>query len=310
MSKILWSKSESREVRPFFSVEDFQKALDAAEIRLFEGQAFSASEAFVLQHEELLRVHPEIRLNFSIPVLKGNAYHHQDLTLIVCLAAANLKKTKTIAKFPLDQELPESVTIDPETILALGGGENLVVKLGVCLNKELKPEIGRPFLEGHWIARKSFRLRSTKQTNQFEVQPRSDAEWRQHGFPEKTLYLVSYTGGMNEAVEKGSPIAQVWVHEDMYNRLALDTESKKARAFMSFLSAEITLQLIAQSYPDWKEADAVAPASPLGALVKQLSTAQKIDLSRLKQMVEEPGQPKLKAVVHNQQHTVRALVEA
>jgi hypothetical protein len=309
MSRVIWSKSESRQVRPFFSLEDYEHSLDAAEIRLFEGQAFSAAEAFVLQQDELRRVQPEIRFNFQEPAIGGELIKRSDLSLLVCLTAPNLKKTKILAKIPIEGNFPESLAIDPEEVVAVGGAENLVIKLGICLNRDMAPAIGRPFLAGHWVAKKFFRLRPAKETNQFDVLPRTDAEWRQHGYPEKTLYSVEYSSGMNDPVDKDSPIASVWVHADVFNRLAVDADSKKAKAVMSFLSSEIALQLITQSFQEWRDATAPTPGSPLSALIKQLSSADKLDLNKLKQLAEQPGQPKLRALVHNQQATVRALAE-
>lgn len=75
MTKIVWTKSESREIRPFFSVEDYGKSLDKAEIQLFEGQAFSAAEAYLLQQDELGKVSPTIRFNLSLPRSKSSSYH-------------------------------------------------------------------------------------------------------------------------------------------------------------------------------------------------------------------------------------------
>lgn len=310
MTKIVWTKSESREVRPFFSVEDYGKSLDKAEIQLFEGQAFSAAEAYLLQPDELDKVTPTVRFNLALPPLKEQLIARENLTLLVCLSAQNLKKTVVVTRVSLNENPPEHVHVTPEVIDSVGGCENLIVKLGICLNRDIEPAVGRPFLEGHWIARKSFRLRPIKQSNQFEVRPRTDSEWREIGYPEKTLYLVEYASGMNEPVSPDAPIASVWIHADLYNRLASEVESKKSKALMGNLSAEITVQLISQSFEEWESSDAATPRSPLSALLKQLSAAEPLDLGKLKSMVKQLGQPRLRALVHNQQGTVRAMVEA
>lgn len=309
MTRIVWVKSESRQVRPFFSLENVESCLEAAEIRLFEGQSFTNSESFVLQQEELHRVQPAIRFNLEVPTLDADVISAKDLNLLICVTAPNLKKTKVVLNVPLSGDVPEVQIIDPYEIMAMGGAENLSIKLAICLNKQLPPAIGRPFLTGHWLAKKTFRVRLAKEASQFEVQPRSDAEWKAHGYPEKTLYTVEYIGGMNEVAEKDSPIGGVWVHADVFNRLAVDPNSKKARAIMGMLSSEIPVQLLIQSYQEWIDTEIPTSNSPLAAVIKQLSAAEKIDLNRLKQMTDQPGQAKLRALFQNQQAVVRSLVE-
>ena len=310
MTKIIWAKTETRQVRPFFSLSELESCLDGAEIQLFEGQGFSSGEAFVLPQDDLAKVAPALRPNLVVPDLRRLGFGHSDLSLLVCLVGPHLKKTEVLLKLSLSEQLPDVISVDQDKVLSIGGADGMQVKLGVCLNRELPQVVGRPFHAGHWVAKKTFRISPAKESNQFEVRPRTDAEWLLSGYPEKTLFSVEYTAGMNEPASKDSSIAQVWIHSSVFNRMALDPDSKKNRAFMAMMSSEITIQLLLQSYQDWKDAPSVTPNSPLSAVIKQLGSPGKFEFTRLKQLVEDPGQPKLRALIQNQQLTVRSLMEA
>ncbi|MCW5665455.1 MAG: hypothetical protein KIT35_16605 [Piscinibacter sp.] len=136
-----------------------------------------------------------------------------------------------------------------------------------------------------------------------------DAGWMAMGFPPKTLYYVDYYGGVNEPASKDRPIAKVFVHADVFKKLAADNLPKMSRPMMAFLAAEIPCQILAVSYPDWKDAEGVEPRSPLAAFLKRINRIQPCTLPQLKQLVDQPGMPRLKAILHADQQTVRQVAE-
>jgi hypothetical protein len=78
---------------------------------------------------------------------------------------------------------------------------------------------------------------------------------------------------------------------------------------MAMLAAEITAQLIAASLPDWENTDEVVPQSPLSAFLKRVNRIQTTSLEELKKLAREPGMPKLKALLHADQQSVRSIAE-
>jgi hypothetical protein len=137
-----------------------------------------------------------------------------------------------------------------------------------------------------------------------------DEGWKALGFPPKTLYYVEYYSGFNEPVSKDRPLAKVRIHADVYKKLAADNLPKMSRPIMAFLAAEIPCQLLALSLSEWKDASQPEARSPLSAFLKRINRIQPCTLEQLRILVEQPGMPKLRAILHADQQSVRQVAEA
>jgi hypothetical protein len=305
-----WHKSESRDIRPFFGVESLEDALDNAEIKLYDSSEFSGSESFVVGDEDIWRLKPVIRFNLSAEAIRRcPEVKPADLSLVITLVNPFLKKSLVVARYPLNSEYPPEFPLPVDLLDEVGGGADIAINVALCLDKNVPQKAGRPFLRGHWLSRKLFRLRTPKPGQEFNVQPLDDAGWIARGFPSKTSYWVDYIGPINEPLQTGQSMADVYVHKDIYNKLISETNAKISKPLMTFLAAEITSQLLASSIKDWDDAESPTPHSPLAAFIKRLSRVQKTNISQLRDMVNEPGMPKLRALLHADQGTVRSIVE-
>ncbi|MHB0919897.1 MAG: hypothetical protein ACYC22_02920 [Thiomonas delicata] len=307
--KITWRKSAARDVRPFFGAVALANSLDKAELRLFSEGAFSAETAFLIEPLARERLSPTVRLNFEAAVDYGTIKKN-DLVLAVTAVQPFLKKTQVISTLPLAKPLPSELEIDDETLAQLGGGGNIDIVVALCLGKRLDKRPGSPFLLGHWLAKKTFSLRMPQNAEEFDIESTDDETWVKLGYPAKTLYAVNYLGGMNDPVQKDNPTAKVRVHADIYKKLTAESNQKVARPMLGHMAAEIACQVLTASFPDWEGADEVTPQSPLFAFMRRVENVQPCDLDKLKKLVKEPGQAKLRAILHVDQQCVRAIVEA
>lgn len=310
MSTTSYHKSASRDVRPFFEAATLEEAIEGAQIRLFENQPFTQSTSFVVEEQEIPRLVVSLKPNLSEATLSSTSIPRSKLALAVTASNPFLKKTVLVQKLPLTSEAPEEIAIGSEVLEGLGGGGNVTISVAVCLATPLKKVVGKPFLEGHWLSKKSFDLRPPKPVDDFGVDPMDDDGWKAMGYPAKTLYHVDYYMGVNEPAAKDRPIAKVFVHADVYKKLAGDTLPRMSRPMMAFLAAEIPCQILAASYSEWKDAEQVTPNSPLAAFLKRINKVQPCSLSQLKGIVEQPGMPKLRAILHADQQSVRQVAEA
>lgn len=304
-----YHKSASKDVRPFFEAATLEEAIAGAQIRLFENQPFTDAASFVIEEQEVSRLALAVKPNLSEATLDGGSIKRSKLTLAVTAFNPFLKKTSLVGKFPLAKSAPDEVAIGAEVLERLGGGSNITIEIALCLAEALTKEAGKPFMQGHWLSKKSFDLRPPKPAEDFGVDSMDDAGWKAMGFPAKTLYYVDYYGGVNEPASKDRPIAKVFVHADVFKKLAADNLPKMSRPMMAFLAAEIPCQILAVSYSDWKDAEGVEPRSPLAAFLKRINRIQPCTLQQLKQLVDQPGMPKLKAILHADQQTVRQVAE-
>lgn len=308
-AKITWRKSAARDVRPFFGAVALANSLDKAELRLFSDGAFSAETAHLIEGSARERLAPAVKLNFEAAIDYGTIKKN-DLVLAITAVQPFLKKTQVISTLPLAKPLPQELAINDETLAQLGGGGNMDIVVALCLAKRLDKRPGSPFLLGHWLAKKTFSLRMPQNAEEFDIEPTDDDMWVKLGYPPKTLYAVNYLGGINEPVQKDSATAKVRVHADIYKKLTAESNQKVARPVLGQMAAEIASHVLAASFPDWESADEIIPQSPLSAFIKRIEKVQPCDLEKLKALVKEPGQSKLRAILQVDLQCVRAIVEA
>lgn len=309
MSKVNWHKSAARDVRPFFGAATLENSLDAAEIKLFDDAQFSVETAFIVEPQHTEKLALTIRPNFNVAQIVDGSLKKGDLVLAVTVVQPFMKKTCIVTTLPLSGKIPEEIAVGDEILAQLGGGSNVNLEVALCLGKRLTKKPGSPFLLGHWLSKKRFTLRQPKLAEEFDVQPMDDQGWKQMGLPAKTLYYVEYFGGINEPAAKDKQMAKVRVHVDVHNKLTLETNSRLAKPMMAMLAAEISCQMLAASFSDWESAEEVTPQSPLAAFMKRLNNVQPCTLTQLKDLVKAPGMPKLKAMLHADQQTVRSITE-
>ena len=309
MSKITWRKSASKDVRPFFGAATLENSVDAAEIRLFEDGEYSSEANFLFEPADAGRLSLSIRPNLNASSLATEAIKRGDLVLAVSVLQPFLKKTIVIGQYPASRALPQEIQIEGDVLEQLGGGANAVVEVALCLAKKLTKKPGSPFLLGHWLSKKSFSIRVPKPVEVFNIIPMSDQDWIGLGWPGKTMYSVEYLGGFNEPAAKDRQLATVRVHSDIHRKLTLESSQRLAKPIEAVLAAEITAQIIASSLPEWETSDEVVPLSPLSAFLKRLDGVQRTSFAELKKLATQPGMPKLKALLHAQEQTVRFIKE-
>lgn len=310
MSKVHWRKSATKDVRPFFGAATLETALDIAEIRLYENALFSGETAFQIEPHDVERLCIAVRHNLSSEALSSGSMRKSDLLLSITALQPFLKKTCVVAALPLSAKVPDEVAIGDEVLSKLGGGSNIKVEVALCLAKRLPKKAGKPFLSGHWLSKKTFALREPKVAEDFEIEPMDDEAWKQIGWPAKTLYSVDYLGGFNEPAAKDRQLAKVRVHADIHKKLTVESNQRLAKPIMASLAAEITCQVVAASLSDWEHADEVTPQSPLAAFLKRINRVQTTSFEDLKKLAKQPGMPKLRALLHSDQQSVRSIAEA
>ena len=310
MSGAKYKKSATRDIRPFFGAASLEQALDAAQIRLFEDQPFTDATTFTVEEQDAAKLSIALRPNLTEALLASGAIARGKLVLAITAYNPFLKRTVLIHKAALSGHAPDEIAIGPETLERLGGGARMTVEVALCLAIEMPKQPGSPFLQGHWISKKSFDLRPPTIAEDFGIDPMDDAGWKAMGMPAKTLYFVQYYSGVNEPVSKDRPMAKVLIHEDVYKKLSNDTNLKMAKPLMAFLAAEIPCQILAASVSEWKDAEAPETRSPLQAFLKRINRVEPCTLAQLRGYVDQPGMPRLRALLHSDQGSVRQVAEA
>ena len=202
-------RAEPREVRPFFETAKAENALDDSGIRLFVNGDTSQDTSFDLDEIDFQKLEPVIHPVLVEPTSwMPEGFTTADLELVVIAKNSFLKRSEIVARCPLTDPVPADYAIDPDLLSKLGGGRNVQFTLALCLSADRPPTPGSPFIPGHWLARKSFLLRSRTLPELFDLQTRTDEAWIQAGYPAKTFFAVDYAGGIvfeNDADMNGRP---------------------------------------------------------------------------------------------------------
>lgn len=307
MSNITWRKSAIKDVRPFFGAATLENSVSLAEIRLYEDGAFMADTAHAVEPSDSqpldIVVRPNLSLPAEMPMAKG------DLVLAVTAVQPFMKKTIVVANHKVSGKIPDEIGVGSDIIEKLGGS-NVIIEVALCLGKQLAKKPGSPFLLGHWLSKKSFAIKTPKLAEAFPIKPMTDEQWKLIGYPAKTLYAVQYIGGFNDPVGKDSNLATVLIHASVHDKLTLESSQRLAKPMMASLAAEITGHIIAASVSEWEGADEAAAGSPLSAFLKRIGRIDPtFTFEKFKDFAKEPGMPRLKALLHADQQSVRSIAE-
>lgn len=308
--KANWRRWESRDVRPFFNVASAEHALADARLRLFEGRPESADTTVLVDELDLLKLEPVIYPNLAeVPEWLPELYQRADLALVVIASSSLLKSAVVVHRAPLDDEPASEMKVPRDVIDRLGGGRNLELSVAICLNEPSSAPVGVPFLEGHWLSKKTFNIKGPNSPDLFDIRTRTDEEWLALGFPAKTLVTVDYNGGINEEEDgAGGSVATVWLHKDAYDRMTVEGRPS-GRILQPVLAVEIITQILELSFPEWKDVEAPAPKSPLASVLKRISSGKAMSIAEMKPLLDGPGRSRLRALLQDNLQAVRAVVE-
>lgn len=202
-----WHRSEPRDVRPFFESIDAERALDNSAIRLFAETLPTIETTYDLDDIDFDKLSVTIVPAITNPdSWMPEGLTRADLEILLIGRHAFLKRSHVLERCTLSESLPTEISIDRENLTELGGGKNAQFTLALCLASDRDPQPGLPFVTGHWLARKTFSLRSRSSPALFDLRPRTDEDWLAAGYPAKTFFAVDYLGGIEVEAEEGASI--------------------------------------------------------------------------------------------------------
>ena len=298
-----WHRTEPREVRPFFTTANAENALDDSGIRLFTNGDTSRESSFDLEEIDFQKLDPMVHAVLVDPTAwMPPGFSAQDIELVLIAKNSFLKRSEVVARCPLAEPVPTDYPIDAELLARLGGGRNVQITLALCLAADRPPTPGSPFVPGHWLARKTFLLRSRTMPALFDIQTRTDEAWKTAGYPPKTFFSVEYAGGIAGEMEDGSSVATVYIHIDAHNKMV---NQPVGEVLQPILGSEIILSIVTDSKLEWMDLEEFVPSSPLATLAKALGDGEPMPLEKLKKLANDPS--RLRAVLQDHLSVVRGI---
>lgn len=281
-----WHRTEPREVRPFFESIGAERSLDYCGLRIYEDGDVTLETSYELDEIDFQRM----SLAVSVKIADFKAWigklNPSELDLVLIARHGFLKRSRVLERINLSQEIPGRWEISSKVLSQLGGGRNTNITIAICLAEDRPEKPGSPFIPGHWLARKTFILRSRTMPTLFDLRIRNDEDWVAAGYPRKTYYAVDYLGGIDTELEEGASVATVWVHADAHARL---TTGVLGEAMQPILASDIIFSIVLESVHEWKEQAEPAPDTPLANLLAKLGGDQPMPLGELKSLASKPS---------------------
>jgi len=218
-----------------------------------------------------------------------------DFALTLTLRDPMLKRRKRVESWPCDGPLPTRIEIDRSDVSAIGHHRSLDLTLMLCMSVDRPVEAGWPSLQGSWLSRKKFSLKSPRQKATFDIQPLNDDIRRGNDLPAGTLVFAEVTGSLNEPLEEGESFATVYLAEDVY---AAVNSPRSTHELSAIIEAEMILALIGAISDDLDTVDAVLERSPLFSLLSALGGKNPMTLKEFKRHAGKPQA--LRARVHDE----------
>lgn len=297
-----WHRTEPREVRPFFESIGAERSLDNCGLRIYEDGDVTLETSYELDEIDFQRM----SLAVSVKIADFKAWmgklNPSELDLVLIARHGFLKRSRVLERVNLAQELPGRWEISSKILSQLGGGRNTNITIAICLAEDRPEKPGSPFLPGHWLARKTFVLRSRTMPTLFDLRIRNDEDWVAAGYPRKTYYAVDYLGGIDTELDEGASVATVWVHADAHAKL---TTGALGEAMQPILASEIIFSIVLESIHEWKEQTEAAPDTPLANLLAKLGGDQPMPLGELKSLASKPSH--LRATLQDRLSVLSAL---
>jgi hypothetical protein len=299
-----WQRTEPREIRPFFAIGKAEAALESSGIRLTDDGDISQETTFDVGEDDYRSLAPVLLPSVANPQLwLPDQLSPKDVSLVLIVRQPLLKRTEVVARYRLDEVIPDELEIAEDVLVRFGGGRNLQITLALVLDSDRPPLPGVPFVVGQWFARKVFNFRSTNNPALFDIRTRTSADWVEYGYPESTFYAVEYQGGIQvQQDEGGVSIATVFVHADRYEALV---DTKLGDALQPLWASEIISQILVESLSEWENSGEAAEGSPLANLLKKIDKSGRMTLPDLAKLARSPA--KLKAQLQSQLSVLAAL---
>jgi len=259
-----WRRSERRIARPF---QVISRCLEGVRLRLTQEEDFEERTAF--DATDLGEVSPEFLLAVDPSLLEDPS----ELSLVIRLADVRLHLSKIVFDTPLEQ-VPESWVVPTEQRQRFSWTTGVRATVAVVLRKDCRPVVGKPFMRGHWIARKDFSIRRKPTFRSFPIERWTAMDFKRAGLPPETAYWIDFVADdLNQRFEEPSSALRICLRDDVYDALASAEHTKRGRAAESLIATEVLAEALFRGLRQLDAANELEPGSLLHSAVTRVTKA-------------------------------------
>ena len=293
-----WRRQETRLVRPFSQTARLDQCLKGTTFRLRESDIPSQEEAWILGDTTISELAPQLCVVLDRAAFQGLPHLAMDnFRLLITVDDHQLLRSEAIYSAPLAQTPGEPITFEADTVQRFSWMGRVDVSVAVVLASDAPPFPGLPFLQGHWVAKKTFAVRPEAEGRLFPLIPVPGSEFvKRWDLPSDTLVHAEVFGDLDVPVGESAKNINVFIHEDVHRVLLNSEASAAAKVLMRVLVAEINAQVLERALSEF-DGDAPPDGTLLAALIARVKKTTKADFKRLKACVDRRDGGELRAIV-------------
>lgn len=292
-----WLRTERRDVRPF---QDVSEILDRTELRIEKDGSFTKSTTIPVED-----IDPgSIGIALKIPMLPSDVerkveLEREEISIVVIVNDYTLKKSDCIHRIKLDEINEDPYELNDKQLKSYNWKGNVSIDVAAVLSVDRSIEPNKPFLAGHWIAKKRFSLNAGKENPAFPIISLSGDGFKERGLPVDTVYYVDFVSdSLDVSFTELENAFKIYIHEDVFNSLVRNENSPQTRLAERILMTEIFACILAKYINTIDDSDLLEDGV-LKSLLDRIvgSTDYKID--KLKEYANKPGYPELRSIIQS-----------
>lgn len=277
-----WVRTESRIVRPFSSIDE---ALQQVRFKLYAEDEFDERTSFDPPESFTRSLQPEFELTVDASAWEDNLRSPKEhFSLVIKLTDPRLHRSEIVFNTAID-EIPRTWSLPTNEREKFSWSPGFVATVALVLSQDREPEPGMPFLRGHWVARKSFRIRTAPSSRAFRIEPWTGDDFARNGLPRDTVYWIRFLAErLDERFDDPSEAFRVYLREDVYDALCEAERSSSGRAVLKLILAEILAEIIWRGLHKLKPEEDIPTDSLLHAILKKVEKRTGLNLAKLRRL--------------------------
>lgn len=278
-----WVRTESRTVRPFPSLDE---CLAHVQFRLSPDRDFDGLTSF--DASELTDISPEFRLNIDGSALQAaGAVAPSDLSLVIRLADLRLRRSELVFECAPDAA-PEAWTVPPSVRGRFSWKTGVQATVALVLRQAREPQVGQPFLPGHWVARKDFSVRPKPAPRSFPIERCTAEDFAKLGLPKDTAYWIDFiSDDLNQRFENPGEAFRVCVRDNVYDALAAAEDTDPGRGVMTLVLTDILAETVFRGLRDVESSADLERGGLLDSALRKVIRATGTTVEVLRQYIEK-----------------------
>jgi hypothetical protein len=301
--KKTWFRKFTRSIRPFKYSEDL---LDNVEFRLNDFESFKLEPSINVEQLQLDQINLEFKIKIDQPSIQEVLLIEPGLlSLNVFIDDSMLKKrgalfSKNINDLDFDENNECIITIEKSEILKYSWTTKTKITLAIVLEKNRELTVGKPYLPGHWLAKKEIPITQETDRPRFVFEVVDPQKFKELGLPPDTSYFIKILGDdLNQPIDEVAEIIKIYLSKSVNNVLAKNEGKNLGNSLSDIIGYDLIATILSAGFSDLGEGEELLEDGILFTTADRAARKTGIDRNIIIKWAKEPGAPKLRAMLQS-----------